>query len=243
MNLYGWKIIDCGLTNSPKSGNVCNPIYLSQNPKNISDYHIPEPWNGDIENAPILFVSHNPGYTQGEEYPCYNNPNFSSTAGLNIPATETFYDQRFEGKYVKHDNGKKFKVFMANGQYKSVHGFWNYAYNISVKLLGKSNVIPGKDFAISDIVHCKSSSVDVIPNVCFDECMKRHFKSVLMAASNIRYMVVVGRQTRERIASFFKLNHVQKYKWYDVAIDDNNVKLIFVDQNAGGGTAKKIPQP
>ena len=244
MNPYGWKIIDCGLTNSPKSGNVCNPIYLSQNPAGISDYHIPEPWNGDIEHAPILFVSLNPGYTQGENYPYYNNPNFSSSRnGLNISATETFFDERFGGKYVKHNNGKKFKVLMTNGQYKSVHGFWNYVYNISTKLLGMSNVIPGKDFAITEIVHCKSSSVNVIPEACFDECMKKHFNAVLSAAANIQYLVIVGKQTRDRIAAFFKLGEVQKYKWYDVSIDDKNVKLIFVDHNAGGGTAKKIPQP
>jgi hypothetical protein len=34
-----------------------------------SRYHVPEPWNGRIETAPILFVSSNPSFSPSEKFP------------------------------------------------------------------------------------------------------------------------------------------------------------------------------
>ena len=245
-----WKIIDCGLTYCPLNGNVCHPIYLSQGCGSRNAFHIPEPWNGDIEHAPILFVSINPGFTPDELYPNLGNKYWTIPAltgvNFNNEIVEDFFENRFNNYYVKFwrmpNMKSRFAVFLANGKYKNVHGYWNYVQRISDKLLNRP-ATPGQDYALTELVHCKSRSTDVIPKKCYDECMKKHFQDVLNVASNLRYLVIIGAPTRLHVAMFLNHTNPAKYVWYDTLINGKMVKVIYADHNAGGGTEQRFPKP
>ena len=75
-----WKIIDCGQTYCRFNNYPCHSLYQSQNCANVHDFQIPEPWNGDIWNAKILFVGINPGFTPNELYPQLSNPYWTKPA-------------------------------------------------------------------------------------------------------------------------------------------------------------------
>jgi hypothetical protein len=128
---------------------------------------------------------------------------------------------------------------MNSGTYKNVHGFWNYLQNISTKLLGKAT--PGKDYALTELVHCKSGSIEHINPQCYYACMDRHFKDILSLATNMEYLVIIGANTRKYVADFLKHGVPSKYVWLDTSINGNLVKTIYVDHNAGGGSVLKIP--
>ena len=88
-----WDIINCGLCNAPNTNSVCNPLYRSQSCSTLQDFQIPEPWNGDIINAPILFVGLNPGFTEDELYPKIGNAYWSQSNGaIDIAKVEDFFE-------------------------------------------------------------------------------------------------------------------------------------------------------
>ena len=58
--------------NSP-SNHPCKRIIESQNASLLSEFQLPEPWNGQIETAPILFLSSNPSIDPNEDYPTWSS--------------------------------------------------------------------------------------------------------------------------------------------------------------------------
>ena len=250
-----WKIIDCGLTCCPRKVCVCHHLYLSQGCRSIDDFHIPEPWNGDIEHAQILFVSLNPGFTPNELYPNLGNPYWTQLALTSVVfdngKVEDFFENRVNDYYVRWSTSQgksQFSVRLTNGTYKDIpsQGYWNYVQSIADFILNHP-AIPGQDYALTEVVHCKSRSTKVISKKCYDECMKKHFKDILNVASNLQYLVIIGAPTRSHVAKY--LNHVNpaKYVWYDTPINGKMVKVIYADHNSGWGknhgSVSRFPNP
>lgn len=67
-----WQIVQCGIE-SQSIDSECQAIWKAQGCSRRGDFHVPEPWNGDIANAELLFLSINPGYTANEFYPRLGN--------------------------------------------------------------------------------------------------------------------------------------------------------------------------
>lgn len=242
-----WEIINCGLLNAPNPGCVCHSLYDSQHVASIQDFQIPEPWNGDIVNAPILFLGINPGFTSDELYPKTGDPYWTRTPGvLDATKVENFFECRFNGVYVTHSNGHKFSIKTISQQFRELKGrtFWGYIKSIADKILNTRTTRPGIDFAITEIVHCKSKNIACISPRCYDMCIKKHFNGILSLAQNLQYIVIVGHQARVRISKHFGIaSPVCKYQWYKLILNNRPVKIIFVDHNAGGGSPKKVPLP
>ena len=239
-----WDIINCGLNNAPNTNSVCNPLYSSQACSTLQDFQIPEPWNGDIINAPILFVGLNPGFMADELYPNIGNAYWTKVNGaLDSAKVEDFFENRFNGYYVEHSNGRGFRIKTTSLQKKSLRGrtFWGYIKSIADKILNTPNSKPGTDFAITEIVHCKSKNIACITKKCYEKCLNKHFDNVLYIAKRVECIVIVGQPARESISKYFGIASPNKYKWYNINLDKRPVKIIFVDHNAGGGSAKKVP--
>ncbi|MFZ2490259.1 MAG: hypothetical protein WA208_02125 [Thermoanaerobaculia bacterium] len=49
-------------------GHACHVVVNTQ-PVGPEAFHLPEPWNGDLRFAPLLFVSSNPSIGPSEDYP------------------------------------------------------------------------------------------------------------------------------------------------------------------------------
>src|SRR5688572_32608986 len=58
----------------------------------LERFHVPEPWNGDIENAPILLVGTNPALTAGERFP---------TRTSSDDVIVDFFENRFFGDHTR----------------------------------------------------------------------------------------------------------------------------------------------
>lgn len=101
----------------------CHQIIQSQRRYKVH-WQIPEPWNGSIESADILFILSNPSYSQNEVYPDYpdNVPLCKkplSKQGWGISKIEDFFENRFESTYVNNEKYVKgLRVLMEeNGKY------------------------------------------------------------------------------------------------------------------------------
>lgn len=240
-----WEIINCGLQNAPNPNSDCNALYKSQQCTSIADFQIPEPWNGDIENAPILFVGLNPGFLDVELYPKLGNQYWTLANGkFDTVKVEDFFEHRFNSsyQYVKYPNRTK----IVPAGYKLLRGrtFWAYVKSIADKILNTSNSNPGVDFAITEIVHCKSQNISCIHSTCYDICFNKHFGNILSIAQNLQYIVVLGRPTRDRISKYFGISSASKNQWYNVNLNNKTIKIIFVDHNAArGASVGNIPHP
>jgi len=93
----------------------------------FDDFHVPEPWNGQIETAPILFVCWNPSWNRQERFP---------THLWSDEAIIEFFRTRFDHS----DQASR---------------TWTEMQAIATRLLG-CPARPGVDYAVTDAVRCKS---------------------------------------------------------------------------------------
>jgi hypothetical protein len=54
---------------NPQSSNPCSKIISTQKVIALANLQVPEPWSGNLEHAPILFLSSNPSLDDEEVIP------------------------------------------------------------------------------------------------------------------------------------------------------------------------------
>jgi len=153
-------------------------------------FQIPEPWLGQIEHAPVLFVSSNPSIDEHEVFPTVNEQEWADQRIVD------FFQNRFtpssgwvkDGKVLRDDgySGRKVR-------------FWSSARNRASEILQKERgaVVPGVDFALTEVVHCKSRG-ELGVDSALRFCPNRYLGKVLeMAAA--RVLIVYGRVARDAV--------------------------------------------
>jgi hypothetical protein len=196
-----WDIIKCkniancysGCDNNCK----CRKIIDSQSQKIINDFQVPEPWNGDIENAKILFISSNPSIDPNELYPLWDNPKWTKQE------IEDFFINRFNDKWTKNYLHPKLK----DGNYRKnyVH-FWAGIRTYAADILNTNgkNIIPGKDYAITELVHCKSKGEEGVEEA-LNECANKYFEKII-EISKAQYYVAIGSKVKNWFNNRYKVN-------------------------------------
>jgi len=162
--------------------NCCRTIVSSQGTRS---FQLPEPWVGRIELAPILFISSNPSINEEEAYPDEH---------WDEERIVDFFQNRFTSAFGWVKDGK---VRQGNGYSLRRVRFWAAARNRACELLEKTKdeVEPGVDFALTEVVHCKSRG-EIGVEEAKDLCATRYLERVL-AISVARVFVVLGKTARE----------------------------------------------
>lgn len=130
----------------PEVKSPCSAIIKSQDCSN-ERFHVPEPWNGDLAQAPLLFIGSNPSINQSELFP---------VSSWEDNKASDFFTNRFDGRWVRN-----FRTLLVKGEFpKRGSRFWFSARMRASEILGleKEQIIPGKHYAITEVVHCKSVS-------------------------------------------------------------------------------------
>ena len=174
--------------------NPCSEIISCQEKESVHDHQVPEPWSGRLATAPILFLSSNPSISQQEEYP---------RPGWSDHLMEDFFNNRFGGGI---------KPWVVDSRHLCKGGerserktrFWVEVQSRASELLGK-RATPGLDYAISEIVHCKSKRQRGVTE-CLDECSCRYLDR-LLGDSGARVVVILGAHAEGVIRDRFCLNH------------------------------------
>ena len=132
---------------SPQSPNPCAKVIAFQHlihPESLDQHQVPEPWSGNIQQAPILFLSSNPSIDGKEEYPLWSCP-----------------DQRIDDFFVNRFGGGRkqwiedgIRSLRRDGSRVRVH-YWIEVRQRARELLER-DVLPGSDYALTEVVHCKS---------------------------------------------------------------------------------------
>ena len=179
------EIVHCPVAEGIRSGTLeyspCEEIVQLQS--GLTTFQPPEPWSGQIDIAPILFISSNPSIHEMELYP---------DASWDEERTVNFFSQRFtKGLCALHRDGiTQIPV-----------SYWTATCVHASEILSRL-VIPGRDFALTEIVHCKSRGgigMEEAKRHCADLYLKR-----VLSVSVAKVLVVCGAPARGMFEEFYR---------------------------------------
>ncbi|WP_127077578.1 uracil-DNA glycosylase family protein [Rhodomicrobium lacus] len=170
--------------------NKCYEILTTQQVE-FSAHQIPEPWSGDITKAPILFLSSNPSIDNNSKYPVWDWPD---------DQIEDYFSNRFGGRQQWIEDGIR---CLNNDGSRTTVRFWAAVKARARELLEKAPM-PGKDYALTEVVHCKSRNEVGVAQV-LSECVKRYLRPVLSEASGAKIIVVLGNIAGQTLKQEFKM--------------------------------------
>lgn len=218
-----WDIMVWGL--SPNIQSIFHPIQKKQANKNIP-YQFPEPWNGDIDNAPIIFIGLNPSFNANEVFPHDDSntsaPYWCSPAGTNITIgdlslnqsnNEDFFENRFSSsKYKGMPFVEDLRVLLNNNTYSRRVRYWSFLEKVMRYELHNPCAMMGKDCALLEIVPCKSQKCEGIraqippKNITvLDDFAARFWGRILTTlAQRERKIIVIGKDSSELIFNILK---------------------------------------
>lgn len=192
----------------------CNKIVCSQN-ENEHDFQLPEPWNGDISNAKILFISSNPSIDPKANQDGHESYPTEKYSNENLPE---IFRTRFD-KYT-HFNGNKQK-------------YWFYANKCVGWILGAESrgVNLLRDHAaLTEVVHCKSESEFGVKECCclcannwLDKVLAEFNGDYIVVVGNIAKACMYGRQIENKKIAFIPSHQARGYT-------DDRRRKILLDQ-------------
>jgi uracil-DNA glycosylase len=151
-------------------------------------FQLPEPWSGQLDTAPLLFVSSNPAIDELEVY-----PDESWEDGKTID----FFQKRFTSEDGWVIDGRALQQRGTRGRGVS---FWGHARNRAREILQRE-VTPGVDFALTEVVHCKSLKERGVSEA-LDFCSERYLEKVIASAA-AKVLVVYGKHAADAIRGRF----------------------------------------
>ena len=161
-----------------QASHQCHVVARTQG-TGLMDRSIPEPWSGHLSSARILFITANPSLDADEQFP---RPEWSDVD------VEDFFENRFAGG-AKRWTRDGSRVLRVDGSYSVAVQTWAEVRNSATIVLGR-DAIPGEDYAITDVVHCKSRKAVGVAEA-HDFCVSRYMNEILNAAK-ARVLIAVG---------------------------------------------------
>lgn len=179
---------------NPDAPHPCAAIVRSQPSINLREFQIPEPWNGHLNTAPILFLSSNPSISGGEEYPTWT---------WDDSLLEDYFVNRFGGGEKEWVRANRYNLQRDGTYSKEWVRFWAACRARAAELLDRAveDVHPGVDYALSEVVHCKSRSEQGVGQA-LDECTARYLRPVV-STSGAQVVVCFGKHAGSAIRKEF----------------------------------------
>jgi hypothetical protein len=187
------EITQCPVVERCKAGarsDPCFKVVSVQEGVPLRDHQVPEPWNGIIEKARLLFVSSNPSINYTEQYPVWAS---------RLDERIDFFEHRFGGGKTQWTSNRR--TLQKDGTYSTGPvSYWSAIHNRAIELLGP-DARAGIDYAMTEVVHCKSTDnrgVREARTQCAERYLRRTFE--LSPASVI---VIIGEEARRTVAPEF----------------------------------------
>lgn len=177
--------------------------------KNFIEKQLPEPWNGNIENARIMFISSNPSISEDEIYP---TDNFAKWTDDKIA---DFFENRFTNGCRRND-GTPFFVNFWNGLIKHTNWISEICLGNSIPKICpegrnyKDHYYKLNDVIVStELVHCKSRN-----EIGVDDCLNDQFKYMKEIVSLFKGEIIVlfgnyARNKKDEIKQFVQGRNIR----------------------------------
>ena len=195
------EIIKCpNFTKGPVEGHPCCEILKCQN-EGIRQ--VPEPWNGNIRTAKILFLSSNPSIGYDEKYPTFDDEKGKLSKDWGEKEVIDYFVNRFskEHRYVKDYLYPKKDGDENSGYMTGFVRFWAAVRSMATVIIGRP-AIPGDDYAIAEIVRCKSKAERGVI-AATDECINNYLDRTI-ELSGAKIIVCLGEKVRPKVYYKYK---------------------------------------
>ena len=186
----------------------CREVVLEQNSfiANESERQRPEPWVGNLETGKVLFISSNPSISLDPGLEREDFPNFQTKPEI----ASNFFLERFKPDLdqvhatFKHPTEPNFLTRSLDGKYRSgtknpkkPQSTWANTHRRAVEILG-TNCHPHFDYAITEIVHCKSKDAAGVANAS-RRCINNWMNQIL-ELSTAKTIILFGSKVRDHFA-------------------------------------------
>lgn len=221
-----------------------------------AEHQMPEPWVGDLANAPLLFLSSNPSLSQvrapGGDTPAASvvpHPRADEllrdhpavARGMHAPkacwSDKEIIDRYLASFHVWMDEGIRPLAPAGEARQRPVP-FWRSVRRHAEQVFGR-DVRPGKDYALTEIVHCKSKGERGVAKAT-EECVHRYLRPVL-AQSPARVVIVLGRHARNSVRSAFSYPD-DRVVSEPLEIVGRERRLVLLSHPAARGRDPKYPR-
>ena len=162
---------------------------------------MPEPWNGHLATAEIMFIGSNPSIDFDEYFP---------NIGWDNDDIYDFFEDRFKNGKIVKSTGKKASVRYWNSLKKYI--IWIHqalqSASLSEEMTIDENIVRSliPNIVSTEIVHCKSKGeygVSECQKVCFDKWMDKIFSE--FKNGHGKYVILLGKKAHsfeKKIQSF-----------------------------------------
>jgi hypothetical protein len=184
-------------------------------------HQLPEPWQGHLELAPILFVSSNPSVSGSVVVPPPEPPPVTDSFAGRTAEEHPSIPRLGQGpKWVWDDeelvdrHESSFDLYIKDGiasrrpdgSPMRYTAFWAAVRKRAQELMPGRRVRPGLDYALTEVVRCKSRQERGVPEA-LGTCSSRYLARTL-ELSAARVFVVLGRRAREAVRARIGLRAV-----------------------------------
>jgi hypothetical protein len=219
------EISNCSeLRRATNSSHPCHRIVNCQ--AGSEEFQLPEPWTGHLSSAPILFISSNPSINEEEAYP---------TTLWNNNVVTDFFEYRFDVNRPWTKNGRY--VLLKDRRTYNTHWvrFWASVRKRAEELLGRA-ASPGQDYAITEVVHCKSRAETGVSEA-LSTCSEKWLEPILEnSAANI--VVLLGNRARDVCCKLWEINWERTVHFNVIA--GNRPRAIVILPHPNAFKPKKI---
>lgn len=165
----------------------CKEIVELQRSDSVDTHDLPEPWMGRLEVAPILFIGSNPNAGADSAYPRWSDANDDVV---------DYFDNHFGGGRASWvEDGVR--LMNPDGTKGRLVPYWRGVRRRAEELLERG-VRPGIDYALTEVVHCKSSKQQGVTTASVQECGSRYFDRML-ELSAAKVVFVMGQAAHRHV--------------------------------------------
>lgn len=159
---------------------------------------LPEPWNGHLRSAKLLFVGQNPSANHLENYP--DEERLGDKAKL-LRFFEGRFDSRPEGAFISEGT----RVRLKSGEYASPNKFLKRVRRLAKDVFG-GHVEPGVHYALTEAVRCKAAKASDVHRA-LENCATKHLPETL-ELSGAKVIVLLGATARKAFAAVTKTKSI-----------------------------------
>ena len=173
-------------------------------------HHLPEPWVGHLEEAPILFLSSNPFLVRDYNDQSVEPPpaplrelhgktiDQHPSLGRPFEAPRADWDDaqlidKFESLFDVWTDEPGTRLYDETGGLGPKSRYWVAASTVASQVLNR-RAVPGTHYALTEVVRCKSPKEKGV-GTAVKECVPQYLKKTLVL-SPARLLVVMGRSAR-----------------------------------------------
>ena len=169
-----------------------------------SQLHRPEPWTGDLATAKIVFLASNPSFDPNENFPNWNEKEWSDEDVSRFGA-ERFtsdIDRKF-GAIDSPDPSLRDRTIWRSGNLSKEVKHWKWVRQFAAFTLGKevSQTSAITDYVMTELVHCKSPHEEGVVQAV-SQCTLKWFEQI-MAISPANIIFIAGAKSAEAFVEMY----------------------------------------